>query len=367
MTLRNSSFTNTDFNPILLEQDNGGLTVRDNLISQNGTTNTSALFVVNYSGDDTTNPLRIVGNTIDGNGRGGISIQTGFPAAGIPAPATRNSVEVSDNTVIDFSGFALSVLNNDPGANGLAGQISNVGIDSNDFVPRTGAATSTGIRVQGLVSNVGIRSNNLAGLATNGIAINAASAGHSPVAVDVHFNRIISAAGGLTSSAADQVAAEHNWFGCNEGPTNTADCSDVAGNVDFDPWLVLGLAASPTTIAAAGGSSDLTADLTTDSNGNNAGPGFPDGTPIDFGTTLGSVSTPRSTADGVAESTLTAGANGGTATVNADLDGESVTTPVTITAAPTPPAFDAPPTVTFTAPESIKAGKRGLLDGDGDR
>ena len=124
---------------------------------------------------------------------------------------------------------------------------------------------------------------------------------------------------------------------------------------------MLGLSATPTTIAAAGGSSDLTADLTTDSNGDHAGPGFPNGTAVTFGTTLGSVSTPRNTADGVAESTLTAGADGGTATVNADLDGESVTTPVTITPAPVPPAFDAPPAVTFTAPATIKAGKRGLL------
>lgn len=355
---RNGSITNTDFNPVLLEQTDGAMTIRSSEISQNGTTSTSAIFVMNYTGDSTTNPLRIVDNDIDTNGRGGITVQTGLPG-GPSVAATRNSVEVSGNEISDFSGFAITVLNNDIGPTGIAGLIANVGIDSNVITPAASAATSTGIRVQGLVRNVGIVGNSLSGLATNGIAINAATAGHAPNEVDAHFNRIDTAAGGLTSAATDQVDAERNWWGCNEGPS-TADCAAVTGNVDFNPWLVLGLTATPTTIAAPGGVASLTADVTSDSAGDPVGGRFPE-TPIDFGTTLGTVRSPVGTSDGVAVSTLTAGDTGGTATVNADLDDESVTTDVTITPPPPVPNADAPPTISLTVQPKVKAGKRALL------
>ncbi len=355
---RNGSITNTDYNPVLLEQTNGATTIRSSEISQNGTTSTSAIFVMNYTGDNTTNPLRIADNDIDTNGRGGITVQTGLPG-GPSAAATRNSVDISNNEISDFSGYAITVLNNEVNANGLGGLISNVGIDGNVITPAAGAATSTGIRVQGLVRNVGIVGNNLSGLTTGGIVINAASAGHAPNEVDVHFNRIDSAAASLTSAATDEVDATHNWWGCNTGP-NTTGCGTVTGNVDSDPWLVLGLEASPTTIAAPGGVSALTADVTTDSNGDDVAGRFP-ATPIDFGTTLGTVQTPVGTSNGVAVSTLTAGDTGGTATVNADLDGESLTTDVTITPPPPAPIADAPPTISLTTQKKVKAGKRALL------
>lgn len=356
VVIRNSSITNTDFNPILLEQTDGD-TVRNNVISQNGTTNTSAIFVMNYSGDNATRALRINNNEIDGNNRSGVSIVTGLFGAG----ATRNTVEISGNEISDFSGLAISVNNADPLASGLAGKISNVGIDRNQITPNAGAASSTGIRVQGLVSNVGIDSNDLDGLATNGIAINNAAPGHGPVGVDVYFNRVNSAAGGLTSAATAPVDAENNWWGCNEGPGQPG-CVNVTGNVDSDPWLVLGLDASPTSIPASGGSATLTADLTANSSGADVGGRFPGGVPIDFGTTLGVVQTPIGSADGEAVSTLTADtAAAGTANVNADLDGESATAAVTITPLPPPPAPDAPPSIGLTVQDKVKAGERALL------
>ncbi len=357
---RNGSITNTDFNPVLLEQTDGAMTIRSNEISQNGATSTSAIFVMNYTGDSTTNPLRIADNDIDSNTRGGITVQTGLPG-GPSAAATRNSVEISGNEISDYSGFAITVLNNDIGPTGIAGEIFNVGIDNNVITPAASAATSTGIRVQGLVRNVGIVGNNLSGLVTGGIVVNAATAGHAPNEVDAHFNRIDSAAASLSSAATDEVDATHNWWGCNEGP-NTADCGAVTGNVDSDPWLVLGLEASPTTIAAPGGVSALTADVTTDSDGDPVGDRFPE-TPIDFGTNLGTVRTPVGTSDGIAVSTLTAGDTGGTATVSADLDGESLTKDVTITPPPPvpPPSVDSPPTISLTAQPKVKAGRRALL------
>lgn len=353
VVIRNSSITNTDYNPILLEQTDGD-TVRNNVISQNGTTNTSAIFVMNYSGDNATAGLRINNNEIDTNARSGVSVVTGLFGSG----ATRNTVEISGNEISDLGGIAISVNNADPAASGLAGEISNVGIDRNQVTAAPAAASSTGIRVQGRVNNVGIDSNDLDGLKTNGIAINNAGAGHGPVGVDAYFNRVNSAAGGLTSAATAPVDAENNWWGCNEGPGQPG-CVSVTGTVDSDPWLVLGLDATPTSIPASGGNAKLTADLTDNSAGAFVGGRFPGGVPIDFGTSLGAVQTPVGTADGEAVSTLTADtAAAGTANVNADLDGESATAAVTITPVPGP---DAPPSIALTVQDKVKAGERALL------
>ncbi len=136
----------------------------------------------------------------------------------------------------------------------------------------------------------------------------------------------------------------------------------VTGNVDANPWLVLGLDANPTSIPASGGNAKLTADRTDNSNGQSVGGRFPGGVPIDFGTSLGVVQTPIGTADGQAVSTLTADTTAsGTANVNADLDGESLTTDVTSTPPPPAPIADAPPTISLTTQKKVKAGKRALL------
>jgi hypothetical protein len=134
------------------------------------------------------------------------------------------------------------------------------------------------------------------------------------------------------------IDAERNWWGCNEGPNGTG-CDVVSGAVDFDPWLVLNLSASPSSISTDGDTSELTADLTVDSNGNDAGAGFPEGTPVAFATDLGTVSSPAETADGVADSTLTSQGGEGTANVTASLDGETVGDTVEITAPLEPAAL----------------------------
>jgi hypothetical protein len=50
-----------------------------------------------------------------------------------------------------------------------------------------------------------------------------------------------SAYGGIINYSLAAVAAENNWWGCNEGPTSDGlnDCDSVIGTVDADPWLVL--------------------------------------------------------------------------------------------------------------------------------
>jgi len=151
--------------------------------------------------------------------------------------------------------------------------------------------------------------------------------------LEAHFNRIAgNSTGAENADLDDAIDAENNWWGCNEGPGQPG-CDNVIDNVDFDPWLVLGLTASPTSIAADGGSSQLTASLTKNSVGAVAGAGFPDLTPVSFSSTLGTIASPATTSNGVAGANLVAGSTAGTAIVSGGLDSETAVTAVAITPA----------------------------------
>lgn len=57
--------------------------------------------------------------------------------------------------------------------------------------------------------------------------------------VVAHHNSIVNAGTGIfTNQPQFPIAAENNWWGCNEGPAH-ADCTAVSDGVDADPWLVL--------------------------------------------------------------------------------------------------------------------------------
>jgi parallel beta-helix repeat protein len=160
--------------------------------------------------------------------------------------------------------------------------------------------------------------------------------------VEFHFNRVVGNEHGVENqdlNAGDRVNAQHNWWGKNTGP-NTAGADPATGNVLFDPWLVLGIGASPTLIPPDGTStSAITADLRHDSNGDPTGPNdFPDGTSIGFATTLGTLQfASRATFAGAAPNTLKSSTTPGTATVSGTLDNQTVSTPVTFGSPPQGP------------------------------
>ena len=88
------------------------------------------------------------------------------------------------------------------------------------------------------------------------------------------------------------VTAENNWWGCNAGPGYTG-CDSVTGTADFNPWLVLGVSAVPSTINS-GGSSTATADMTDNSDAaDTSGSGALPLTPVAFSATQGTMSPPR--------------------------------------------------------------------------
>jgi hypothetical protein len=151
------------------------------------------------------------------------------------------------------------------------------------------------------------------------------------------FNRIVgNSSTGVTKvgSGVLQATMENNWWGCNAGPGQTG-CQTVDPAVDFNPWLVLTVSASPNPIAP-GGTSTVTADLVHNSDG--AIPSasvFVPPTPVAFSATNGTIAPPSATtSNGVATATFTStSASSGTA--SATVDNQTTTTNINVTA----PAF----------------------------
>jgi CSLREA domain-containing protein len=128
---------------------------------------------------------------------------------------------------------------------------------------------------------------------------------------------------------------ENNWWGCNLGPNN-AGCGNVVGaGVDFDPWIVLGISASPATIPP-GGSTTITADMT--HNSVNAVPSVTDFVPpvaVTFGATNGTVlPTSGTITNGQATTTFTSNSTS-SGSASATVDNQTVSTPVNVSAANT--------------------------------
>lgn len=156
--------------------------------------------------------------------------------------------------------------------------------------------------------------------------------------LDVHFNRIVGnrTIGAINDDAGDRVDAENNWWGCNAGP-GAPGCDAVTGNVDANPWLLLGLSASPTTVQV-GETSTLTVDLTRNSAGDDFASVPLPTVSIALAATLGTVPGQVDATGGLATATFRAGSTPGTATVTARLDNQAVSAAITIAAPPAPAA-----------------------------
>jgi parallel beta-helix repeat protein len=126
----------------------------------------------------------------------------------------------------------------------------------------------------------------------------------------VHFNRFAGNGADIQSLSTVSIEAENNWFGCNEGPSRCGHISvSNAAFIDVSPWLVMTVSASPDRIAPLR-SSVITADFNHNSDGQLVA-GFPDGTPILFSSTGGSLSSDRGlTAGGIASATFTSTTTG---------------------------------------------------------
>ena len=255
---------------------------------------------------------------------------------GLQSFTVSNNQLVADASIVLFNSMTGSIANNistAPQGSGLFLGGGNNGVDVTGNTISGGVSSAVNVQDVGYGPNTSI---SVLGntLTENGYGIRV-NAGALATPLEAHFNRIVgSTTSGLHNNSTSQVNAENNWWGCNDGPVNTVDCDAVSGTgpVNFDPWLVLGISASPDSVATEGDST-ITADLTrnsadTDTSGSGT---LPNGTPTAFTTDLGSVSPASAeTADGKATTTFAAGSTAGTATVEATVDQQSVSAPVTV-------------------------------------
>ena len=163
---------------------------------------------------------------------------------------------------------------------------------SNSFVACRGVASTDGSTSAGILATtfsgpgtvVLARENTIMANAI-GVAIGFDSS--DTTTADLSFNRIVGNQDGVQNLASAGVAAQRNWWGCNDGP-GFAGCDTIApgsgaGTVGADPWLVLSFAAQPNP-AAIGCPTALVADLVMDSDSTDTSTlgNVPDGTPATF-------------------------------------------------------------------------------------
>ena len=126
------------------------------------------------------------------------------------------------------------------------------------------------------------------------------------------------------------IPAQNNWWGCNYGPggtgTGCAGANGVSGAITVDPWLVMGLTAIPPAVNFLG-TSALTVDFLKDNHGGTPAGAVPNGTPVTFAGTLGSMApTWATTTSGqTPASTFTAGSAAGVGGASATTDGQTLT------------------------------------------
>lgn len=162
--------------------------------------------------------------------------------------------------------------------------------------------------------------------------------GNTNSKANLSYNRFSGNALGLFVDDSE-VTAENNWWGCNGGPGATG-CDNAVftgtGFLDADPWLVLSLGLDSSTLIR-GATTMATASLreNSDAADTSAGGNVPDGTPVAFGATGGTMMPEDTTTTaGLAQSTYTAGDTAGSFDVSATVDAETVTEPVEITLDP---------------------------------
>jgi hypothetical protein len=290
------------------------------------------------------NTRAAVGASVDANGFTGTSVyDVAFLKGGTGIVITRNGrsdgggvfayllgasqAQVSDNGVADIEAPAIYLGGGDYGTTIQRNSLTGIDGTSEGAIAIADELGFGANRRATIVGN--ILSGNL-----RGITFAESSAGS---VFDVHFNRIVgNEIDGLVNFEGSFAAvdATNNWWGCNAGP-GSPGCDTVEGAAVYDPWLVLSVSASPTTIYRDTGLTRLLGEVSRNSDGVVAGSSFPNNVGIVFGTDLGSITPPSEvTLGGRASSTLAAGGTLGTAHVTAKLDNQTVTTQVKIVEAP---------------------------------
>lgn len=155
---------------------------------------------------------------------------------------------------------------------------------------------------------------------------------YRPGTLTIANSRIVAnaAATGATALAASPVtsatiAAANNWYGSN-APAGSLFSSGVT----YSPNLVLSIAATPATVVAGQASASVVAGITKNSDGV-SGFSIPDGTPVVFSATLGTIAPGSSVlTSGSKSAVFSPGAVTGNGSASATVDGQTVTTAIAV-------------------------------------
>ncbi len=184
-----------------------------------------------------------------------------------------------------------------------------------------------------------INSNNIA-ITENTIMGNTYGINPKNSQANIHFNKITgNSKFGLVIQGSSTINATNNWWGKNT-PTYIYSVEweskyydiynyNCTGPVSYSPWLVLKINVTPDAIQT-NEDSTIIADLTQNNYGNDTSSmgNVPDGIPVNFTTTLGTIITPSSTVSGNATTTLTDTISG--VNVSAALDSQKVSTSINV-------------------------------------
>lgn len=266
-----------------------------------GSTNNAGIFI-NNSYYNT-----ILGNNIYGN-KNGIYI-----------------FNSTDNQIVDSE-----ILNNT-----MNGILIDTGSDSNRIIGNTLTGNrQNGMNINNSNSNV-ISNNIISHNCADGIYLNSSS-------TQINFNRITgNTRYGLYNTGNGTVDANNNWWGSSNPIISSNSPSDIyidGGTVSCDKWLVLSVTSSADRADCTGATYKyrVTADLTRNNHGEDTSSGssnvpvnLPDGIPVNFTTTFGTINTSVSTRSGKSAATLNSTA-AGNANVTVTLDNQSITVPISI-------------------------------------
>ena len=147
----------------------------------------------------------------------------------------------------------------------------------------------------------------------------------------MHFNRIFGNTGNCdVYSASGAVDAENNWWGDNFNGTSPGAAGRVSINVDADPWIVLKLSASPTSLIGLSGTATATADMRYNSNGVIPSGALPDGTVTFAVNNSGNINPLNGTIGSTMVATTFTPMKYGLSTITATVDGFSLSTSVIV-------------------------------------
>ncbi|MDZ4172269.1 MAG: hypothetical protein CVV28_11100 [Methanobacteriales archaeon HGW-Methanobacteriales-1] len=282
--------------PVFTININGNSSTITNLII-NGSTGNSGIFI-NGSSDVT------ISDCTFSNNLKGIFI------------SNSSNIEISENNIMNNTGEGIFASN------------SSDNEFSDNIIKYNGLS---GIKVNN-GNNTVIFSNLISNNGQYGISVTNSS-------VDINFNRIVANnVYGLYKEGNGTLNATNNWWGSNNpivSLNNTSDIGIMGGIVNYNPYIVLTLSSSCDRSNRTGTNYNyiIKADLAhnnqgadTSSEGN-----IPDGTPVNFSTTLGTINSSASTRKGKSEA-LVNSTNAGIANVSAIVDNKTITTNVNITA-----------------------------------